>query len=236
MRGNYFNRSANTLMICTLNERSRPCADQLFFGETCYASEDDSICFPTLKPCTSQKPSSGDDWQCVDGVWTSTGSVQSPSIIIFSSVVVIGNFNVSSVTMNGLGSTITVSGCSSLPKEITIILTPKDYENLKNGKKILSDLIRSGCPFDSTRMTTSIIVKSSNKKKCEKFKSGAVVRGSLLQGSFQLDNSACNRWWIAVVAVIGALILVAIILTLIFALHPKARACICPTRSKLSSR
>lgn len=127
-------------------------------------------------------------------------SVETPTFTVHSGTFIDGNFSVAIATFSGLGS----SCVFDLPTQIVVLLTPEDFESIRKKKKVVTDLIKSGCDLDrSTKIALKAqLAANSNKKKREKFKTSTTTCGRSLQATFELDNSSCNRWWIAVVATI----------------------------------
>lgn len=174
-------------------------------------------------------PSTG--FTCSNGKWTTNSSIIT-TIVINSPIQVLGNFSTTTLTINGLGSTIDVKGCvTSLPSFITVNLSPSDFESLASSKTLSKTLITSSCGVtngQSISMTVGQISSQSSLKSCQRISGRLESRGTSMVGIFQLDSSRCSVWWIILVAVIGSVLLVIIILILVFSLVPSARRCIRP--------
>ena len=158
---------------------------------------------PTPVGCPGTRPS--DEFVCVNGVWTSTGSVTAPTLVISpgtSEVVVIGNVTSGTVVLQGIGSSITVTGCFTNLSVVTIQLTPEDLKKLGSHSEI--ELLRSdgNCSdYSSVAVATTVTRSSCRTVKVDK---AATTAGSL-NGIFSVSSSGCNLWWIILVSVLAAL-------------------------------
>lgn len=188
--------------------------------------------------CPQPHPQPAERWSCVGNIWVSASlNSSTPTITVSSTTVVSGNMSVPQITFNGVtGVTIQVTGCAQVPKKVIVVLSEKEFEELKNGKKKFADLIESTeCSFTNVAVPIQVSTATKKKKSCEKINASIISKGHTLQGVFELDKSACNRWWIALVATIGALVIIGVIVALVFILVPKARSCICPTSQMAAS-
>lgn len=186
----------------------------------------------TVSGCSSPKPQPQDLFVCIGTVWTLVNpaggdpSTPVPPIVLGAPVVVQGNFTPSELTFIGLSATINVDGCVSLPEKVTITLTPGEIEELQKNKEKYATLIASRC---ATNGRVNININSNKKiRKCERVTGTLESNGNTLRAVFKLNSSKCNTWWIILVAVVGAVVLIAIILALVFTLVPAARNCIRP--------
>lgn len=186
---------------------------------------------PLASGCAGLPPTS--EFQCVNGKWTSTTSISTNStsqpIVIASPTIVFGNFSAPSLTFDGLGSTLEVSGCASFPQNVTVSLTLGDLKKLQKTKSLPTILVESSCNA-TAQQELSINVVAGDKKSCEKVSGKLSYRGSQMVGLFKLDNSKCssNIWWIILVSVLGGVVLLLITLIIIFTTVPAARLCIRP--------
>ena len=185
---------------------------------------------PTSVVCPGNRPSSS--FFCgSDGVWTSNSSViiTGPTVIFSSPSTVQGNFSVTSIEIVGLGSTIGVSECASMPESVTLILTPQDLEELKKLKGSTTTLITAACTNASEGDSVTINVETQGKKRsCDKITGTLKSQGNNMVSILSIESSGCNRWWIILVAVVGGIVLIAAVLAIVFTTVPAARNCIRP--------
>lgn len=210
-------------------------------------SQKRDIIFYSEVQCPLPKPSPDFFFYCLNGGWifqynattpppssiSAPTNQQNPStspvIIISQPVRVPGDFNVGSITFQGLSNVISVSGCASIPNgEITINLSDSEIESLFNNigtvktKTAEYTLISSQCISGSTASRSIKLRKAP--KSCQKISAKLVAKGNKINAVFTMDNSGCNLWWIILCGVIGALLLIAVVvLIIVFTLAPCAR-------------
>lgn len=176
-------------------------------------------------------------FECINGTYVFNGSLSNIStpVVVATPVVIEGNLNVSTIEFRGLNSTIDVHGCATIPSKVIVTLTALELEMLRKNLTRYVDLIRSTCS-NSSGQSINIEVRSQGKKGCEKISGKLNESGGMMAGVFVLSTSGCNTWWIVLVSVLGAVVLIVIVLILIFTLVPQARRCIRPfVRRKRSS-
>ena len=168
---------------------------------------------PSPPPCPGSPPTI--EFVCVNGVWTFTGTVTAPTIVISpgtSEVIVNGNVTSGTVVLQGIGSSITVTGCFTNLSVVTIQLTPEDLKKLGSHSEI--QLLRSSgnCSDYSTVSVATTVTRSS----CRTVKVDKVAPtvGSL-NGVLSVSSSRCNLWWIVVISVLGVLALGGVIVLLV---------------------
>ena len=170
------------------------------------------------------------DFTCINGIWTAPNIVV-PTITVPSGAgtIVIGNTSSTSIIFNGLGSTVTVEGCATNLTSIVVTLDKDDIEKLekeggggggKGGKSkpsfqrllVLLGRSSSGGEVNCTNLSdigVSTNMKSSSCKKVVVWKEERSVDGSRTLGAyFRVDSSGCNKWWIIVVSVVVAVVIV----------------------------
>ena len=208
--------TASALRVCSLlNTNAFDC--QSLYPSTCVFSEPipvaPAIAAPTPVGCPGTRPSN--EFECVNGVWTSTGTVTAPTIVITpgtSEVIVNGNVTSGTVVLQGTGSTITVTGCFTNLSVVTIQLTPEDLKKL--GSHSVIELLRSdgNCSdFSTVAVGTTVSGSSCRTVKVDK----ATTSNGSLNGVFSVSSSGCNLWWIILVSVLAALTVVGIIVLLV---------------------
>ena len=220
------NRSAwtSTLTTCALQDTNAFYCSSLY-PLTCVFSK------PTPNaPTCSDATKPGDQFYCINGVWTSNTTVTTPVLTIpsgASETIIIGDLESSSIVFAGLGSTLTIEGCASNLTSITLTLTPDD---LKGSKQIVQQLIilaNSNCSNDD--LTDIVISSSVSGSTCRKVKSSKSVSNGQLSGIFTIDSSSCNTWWIVLVSVIcGVIVLGIVIFVLLVIFVPKVRFAVRP--------
>lgn len=209
---------------CYISHLHSHCSTELIGGVSCSVIND-TECRASLgqasNSCPGQHPLPLDKWKCIGNTWTVDGLelIDTPTITVRSSTVVNGNLSqLQQITFTGItGVRIEVTGCAQLPKKIVIVLTPTEYEQLRDGKKKVADLIHSSqCSFGATNGVQVEISGPKKRRTCEKIMASIVSKGQTVQGVFQIDKSACNRWWVILVAVLGAVLIVVIIVVIVF--------------------
>jgi hypothetical protein len=174
--------------------------------------------------CTGSPPAGG-DFVCLDGVWTSIGSVTAPTVIIGGPTTVNGNLTVGTIAFDGLHVTLNVTGCASLGN-IEIQLSLEEYEQLiASGDDTTILLLTSlGCDIkDLDKIPISVNADSDGSKRCEKISVSGQTTSSTLSALFTIDKSGCkksSKWWIILVSVLGAIILLAIVAVLLATFTP----------------
>ena len=168
------------------------------------------------KPCPPQtRPSL--DFTCIDGIWTAYNITTTIVIPPGAGIVIVdGNVSSSSIVFNGTSSTLTISGCANNLTSVVVDLTPSDIEKLEKSKKVYQSLIvlsgsngtisSSSCIL-SNSIGINTVAKGSG---CKKVRTEKAISsdGKSLGAYFTLDSSGCNRWWIIMVSVVCAVVLV----------------------------
>lgn len=190
------------------------------------ANVSDSVCPP---------PSPGTTFACVNGVWTSRGSVNTSTITVTGPTVVSGNLSVSSsTTIYGLQTTINVTSCASINGSIVIILSQSDLDEIKGkgtlkGFTQLAVITSGGCSngagFSGLNGLGSVTGKSCAKVNVKLEQTSATTLSALVR----VDTTRCNLWWIILLSVIAVCILIAIIvLAVLFTFHEGCRYTVRP--------
>lgn len=133
----------------------------------------------------------------------------------------------------GVVPTLNVTGCVSIVSSVSVQVTPKQLASMaKSGSKESQMIMESGCPIDKGAQLVATKVSS---KTCRKVTSTSQTSSSPNTGRSQLtvlfnvNSSACNTWWIILVAVIGGIIVLgAIGIVIAYAVSPKLRSIINP--------
>ena len=168
---------------------------------------------PTPVGCPGTQPS--DEFECINGVWTSTGTVTAPTIVISpgtSEVIVNGNVTSGTVVLQGTGSSITVTGCFTNLSVVTIQLTPEDLKKL--GSHSVIKLLRSSgncSDYSTVAVGTTVSGSSCRTVKVDK----ATTSSGSLNGVFSVSSSGCNLWWIILVSVLAGLTIIGVVVLLV---------------------
>ena len=163
---------------------------------------------PALSPCSpSTRPSP--EFVCVDGVWTAPFTT-TPILTIPSgagTVVVDGNVTSTSIVINGAGSQIVIRGCAANLTMVTVTLTQEQLKQLGSSKTLqnlvtLSNASKCG-GLDGVALDTQV------SQGCRKVKTEKVVSsdGNTFGAYFTVNASGCNGWWIILVSVISAVVI-----------------------------
>ena len=184
---------------------------------------------PTVVPCsTATKPS--DQFECINGIWVTSAVITTPTLVIpsgASETIVESDIESSSIVFAGLGTTLTINGCALNLTSITLTLTPDD---LKGSDKIVQQLLvfgASNCTNDNlSEVTVNSKLAGST---CRKVKASKSVSNGQLSGIFTIDSSPCNRWWIILVSVICAVVIVGVVIfALLIIFVPAVRLAVRP--------
>jgi hypothetical protein len=165
---------------------------------------------------------------CRNGAWV---SIMPPSTSLITippnsgTIQISGNFTAGTISFDGLGTSINITGCAYIDEEIVIELE----EAVKEGEPPILLIQQSdGCPIPLNSLTVSLNQQQSNS--CKKIK--ATTEGSTattLVVAFKIDSSGCNTKWIILGSVLGAVVVIGVIVAiLVFTLNSKARDCIRP--------
>ena len=184
---------------------------------------------PIATACSNAtKPSN--QFHCVGGLWVSNTTITIPVLIIpsgASQTIIVGDLESSSIVFNGLGSTLTVTGCAFNLTSITLTLTTDDLKSTDKIVQQLIILVNSNCSNENlNHVAIESRVRGST---CRKVKASKSVSNGQLSGVFTIDSSPCNRWWIILVSVIfGVVIIGLLILVLFVVLVPTVRYTLMP--------
>jgi predicted outer membrane repeat protein len=186
---------------------------------------------PSATSCLTSPPNIG-SWVCVDGTWTSNGTITGETITIpGTQVVVDGNFTVpGSVVFDGLGSSIVVvGGCAHIGGSIVVELTEEELEQLaKESRTVALISQNSSCPS----LSSSYVDGRLSSKSCRKIESTTSEEKNGSQSSlvamFKVNSSGCNVKWIILGSVLGGVLLLIVIIMLVVTFNDKARKAIRP--------
>ena len=183
-----------------------------------------------IAPTCSNATKPGDQFYCINSVWTSNTTVTTPTLVIpsgASETIIIGDLESTSIIFNGLGSTLTITGYAFNLTSVTLTLTPGGLKESKHITQRLIDFSGSDCTNDQLNKVT--VDSRVNGSTCREVKSSKSVSNGQLSGIFTIDSSACNTWWIVLVSVICAVVVIGVlILVLLVIFVPKVRYAIRP--------
>ena len=192
--------SSKCNITCTTNE---PVAEPIALPSPPPAS-----CPPNTRPSP--------EFTCVDGIWYAPTVVSTPTLTVPSGAgtIIVQNITSSTIVFNGLGSSVNVSGCASNLTSIIVELTESEAKQLGKSSKELKKLLAliggtndTGCIANLSNVVVTSKVKSGGCSKVTASRS-VVDGGSTLGAFFIVDSSGCNRWWIILVSVLCAMVIV----------------------------
>lgn len=177
-------------------------------------------------PVTTEVPSSTclpppSGFVCVGDVWVANGSVSIPGTFTVppaTTVEVQGNLTIGgSVIFGGSSGSITVTGCLTLAQLSELIIDlRKTNPNLytKETPTLLIQQLGANCSTDLSLLPYSVKQPDNS---CEKIKSKVSPSSSKdsLVLLFVTDRSPCNKKWIILGSVLGALVILGVIGTII---------------------
>ena len=173
---------------------------------------------PVSSSCPLPAPTGS--FVCLNGVWTSVGSVNTTTITVpgGSTIVVNGNLSATeTITISGLGTQIFVEGCAFIgPGGVVIELTQQEIEQLiASSSTTGKTLLQSQCGTDLSSVTVSTSVTGSTKS-CQSVKtSNAASTRQSLTLIFSVDTSKCSNTnkiiAIIVPSVLGAVIILTVV-------------------------
>lgn len=171
------------------------------------------VSIPLVLSC-DPKSMPAPDFSCVNGTWTSDGSIAGP-ISVSSSIFVVGNLTSPSIDFINPSASITVRGCIGTTS-IQIILTPAQLKELeKNPSKHLLTQLGSNC---SSSVSAIQVSSSLSGKSCKRVTASTDLTksdASNLVVTFTVNSSKCNVWWIVVASVLSSLVLIVLIIAIL---------------------
>ena len=195
-----------------------------------------------IPPCIGSMPSN--NFQCVNGFWTSYGSIITPNLTISGPTNIIGNLNFSitnstitpKLTVTGLtGSTqnggnpvLSVSQCvidsSNGSLEILIELSNGDIETIytQNNHEGIYNLLGQGlnCNLNLRRIPVRL-KQSSNCKEVTISTNSTKDSVSVILG---VNGLTCDLWWIILTSVVCGLVLFGLIVfVIVYQKSPKLK-------------
>lgn len=197
---------------------------------------------PTPIACAqASKPTTG-TFTCTNGSWTYEGTIDTPTFVIptatvgvaSSTVVIItGNVSSSQIQFDGIGTTLSVTGCVSNLRNVTVTLTESDLDAI--GKSTLRQTLVSvtGSGASCTDLSNVTVVTHIAGSTCKRLTTKTQAQSTQLIALFSVSDSGCsgksNTWWIILVSVICAVVVLGVVaLILVFTLNEKAKECCRP--------
>lgn len=161
------------------------------------------------------------EFTCVNGGWTAP-STTAPVLTIPSgagSVLVTGNVSSSAIVIDGLGTTITIGGCAS---NLTQVVLELDAETIKKlASKTLQPLVvLSASATACTNLSSVALSTKLTSSTCKSIKSEKVLStdGGTLSALFTVSSSGCNTWWIILVSVLVAVVIIGAVIAVAVAM------------------
>lgn len=187
---------------------------------------------PVISPvptgCDSPHPTTG-SWICVGKTWISSSSVvTSDPLTVSSNIIVNGNLTAPVIILTNIStiSPVNVSGCANV-SSVQVSLTLQDAELIRGGSSSsnLTLLVQSGSNCLSIAdLPISITLPANDNDACNKISPvPSSTSSSTLTVLFSVSNQCKggSSWWIIVVALVGAVALIAIIfMVVVFTVKP----------------
>jgi alpha-tubulin suppressor-like RCC1 family protein len=194
---------------------------------------------PAASICSVIAPTAG-TWTCLDGQWTSIGSVTGGSVTIpGSQVVVNGNLTIrGDVTFTGLDSSITVfNGCVIVTGTLKVNLAPAELEQLSKEAGSMRSLSLISQNSSCASLSSIEVSGIKSGKSCRKLRSATTSENNFgstrtLVAAFKVDSSPCNVTWIILGCVLGGVLLLIVIVTLVVTYSSKAKAFVRPFQAR----
>lgn len=173
---------------------------------------------PMAPRCSPANPPSP-DFYCLNGSWVSNTSVTAPIFTVpprSSTTVINGNLTTSQVVFEGLDSTIVVQGCISNLTSITLQLTPEELERIGKSGKTQSFLRYNSTDAACKEALESVELNTQVKgSSCRKVSASKIESDGAFSGILRVDSSQCNVWWIVLVSVACAVVIIGVIVTVV---------------------
>ena len=196
---------------------------------------------PTMAPvsCTSTSPLPLESWECIDGVWTSIGSVDVPTLTIPSGsteTVVTGNLTSSSVVITGTGSTLVLQGgCPTNLTTITITLTDEDLKQI--GKTLSQALLVVNLNLSCSGLNDIGVNTHVLGSSCRKVTTSKTVSSGTISALFSVSSSSCNTWWIILVSVLVPVVVILVLVVVLLVIFvPSVRNFFRPYSARKASK
>ena len=154
-----------------------------------------------------------------------TGSAVTISVFIF------GNLSAPSITFTNPSASVIVKGCVSTVEHVEIMFTPTQIEQLeKSGSSFKSILTQLGsnCPTPLSSITVSSVASGKTCRKIKVTKDEARSDSSNLVVMFQVNSNGCRTWWIVLAAVLGGVVLIALVIGILTLTYTPLRRNVAP--------
>ena len=193
---------------------------------------------PTAPPCVLPAPTSP-SFICVSGKWISSVSVNTSSLFLprnAGNITVEGDLVTSSIFIDGLGTTLIVTGCNNSVKTAVVSLSDIDLDAIgRDGKTATLARFGSDSNFNcesSPAETSTLVIDSSKTTSCRRASASKDSKSkSDLVAVFSIDDSKCNVWWIVLASVLGGVVIVVIIIAIAVRFVPSCKALVRPFKN-----
>lgn len=158
---------------------------------------------------------------CNGSTWTYVGNYNQSTLNVpsHSTIVIAGNLTSSSIILNGIGSNIIVEGCASNLSTITVELTPVELERIGKSKTFSQRLLSYNSSDPSCKVSSLDGIKVTGRvvggSTCKRVRIASSQSNGILSAVFTIDNSKCRVWWIVLVSVVCAVILIGVVVILV---------------------
>ena len=110
-----------------------------------------------------------------------------------------------------------IGGCSTNLSTIVIELSPEEVKQLQSTKSLQTFLTLSNLSVECSSSLEDVTLSTQVPDGCRKVETKKVVtdNGKTLGAYFTVDSSGCNRWWIILVSVIAALVVLGVVAAIV---------------------
>lgn len=186
---------------------------------------------PTPASCAmNTRPS--EQFICQNGAWISNATVTAPVLTIpagATQTIVNGSLESSQLIFQGLGSTVTVTGCANNLSRVSLEISAEELKKI--GSKGLRQTLLTYSGSDDSCNNLDIVQLNSAVKgsSCRDLKVEKTTSNGQLSALFTVNSSRCNTWWIILASVLaGAVVIFCIVMVLLVLFVPSVRECLRP--------
>ena len=226
------------------------CGCESVFNKCATTPDPIGECIPCLTPAPSFE-TTGVDWMCYNGYWYYNGTeVETTHFssldVARTPVVVHGNLTIGNLTFLSLSGFLNVSHCFKADR-LSIQLNAADSAILASRSGIPphpllniqydDDFSGGGKGSKTCASSTVTIGVTQNKGACTLRSNSTHVDPRTLASSFSIaNNTSCGRpglqWWGILLIAIACVLLIAIVIGIVFTVHPKLRSIVRPYHNR----
>ena len=197
----------------------------------------------TIPPLASPKPSPppsscapnsrpSEQFICQNGAWVSNATITVPTLTIpagASQTIVNGSLESTQLVFQGLGSSLTVTGCANNLSSVSLEIPAEQLKQI--GSKGLRQILLSYSGSDGSCNNLDLVQLNSVVKgsSCRDLKVEKSVSNGQLSALFTVNTSRCNTWWIILASVLAsAVVIFCVVMILLVLFVPSVRECLRP--------